>query len=114
MALVTRLMSGCYIDGIVEVFAVYNDVTNELQDIIVKGDSGREVDVTVAGELVEIGKHNLQELKFNHAKRKLRFVISPPGVDDNLDQTPSIICTYYAEKLSRADIITDKLIELSK
>ena len=104
MALITRLMSGCYVDGTVEVFAVYNDVTNILIDIVVTGDSGREVDVEVAGERVEIAKHNLQELKFNHASRNLRFFVPPIGDDITPMESPLTICTYYAEKLSRADI----------
>ena len=108
MALIKTLMSGCYVDGICEVFAVYNDVTHKLQDIIIKGDTGREVDVTVDGETVEIGKHNLQELKFNHATRNITFFIPPIGDDISKPVTPQITCTYYAEKLSRADIIAER------
>lgn len=106
-------MSGCYIDGTIEVFAVYNNVTNELKEIIVKGDSDREVDIIIDGELVEVKKHNLQELKFDHSKRKLPFFIAPIGEDDTLDTTPRIVCTYYAKALSRTDIITNKLAEVN-
>lgn len=107
MAIKTVLMHGCYVDGTCEVFAVYNDVTNLLKEIVIKGDLDREVDVTVAGETVEIGRHNLQELKFDHSKRKLRFFLPD---DDTLEpELPPMVCTWYAQKLSRAKINADKL-----
>jgi len=112
MALVTTLMHGCYIDGTCEVSAVYNDVTHLLKEIIVKGDLDREVDITVAGETVEIGRHNLKKLKFDLSKRKLRFFL--PEDDTSEPEIPPITCIWYAQKLSRADINTDKQIAASK
>lgn len=101
MALVTRLTSGFYIDGICEVSVVYNNVTHILQEIIVTGDMDREVDVTVDGETIEIGRGNTQELRFNLVSRNIRFFIPS---DDEPNETPRIICTYYAQHLSREDI----------
>ena len=103
MALVTRLMSGFYVDGICEVSAVYNDVTHILQEIVVIGVMDREVDVTVAGETVEIGRFNQEELRFNLASRQLRFFVAS-ALDETKNETPRIVCTYHAQHLSRGDI----------
>lgn len=114
MALVTTFMSGCYVDGTVEVFAVYDDVTNELVEMVVKGDSGREVDVIVNGETMEVGKHTPGELKFNQRSRKIRFFV-PAGDEAAISgDVPRVVCTYYAEALTRTDIIADKLAELEQ
>ena len=104
MALVTRLMNGAYVDGICEVFAVYNDVTHILQEIVVSGVMDREVDVTLEGEKAEIGRNNQEELRFNVASRQLRFFVPPIDDDVTPMESPLIVCTYYHPKLSRANI----------
>ncbi len=101
MALITSRVSGFYVDGICEVSVVYNDVTNILQEILVEGIIDREVDVTVDGETVTVGRGNSQQVRFNLASRNIRYFISP---DDNPNDTPRIVCTYYAQKLSRSEI----------
>lgn len=111
MALVTRLMTGFYVDGICEVFAVYDDKAHILKEIVVKGDMDRVVDVVVDGELIELGKHRTSDFKLNQSARNLRFFISP---DDTPSETPNIVCTFYAQKLSRDDVIANKLAAIEK
>lgn len=110
MALVTRLISGFYVDGTCEVFAVYDDVSHRLKEIVVNGIMDRVVDVEVEGEVFEIRKGNTRELKFNLAPRNIRYFI--PTDDTTKNETPSIICTYYAQHLERGDIDAEKLERL--
>lgn len=106
MALITRRVSGFYVDGFCEVFARYNDVTHILKEIIVQGVIDRVVGVMVNEEIVTIDRNNTTPQRFDLTHRNITYFVSP---DDAKNDCPRIICTYYAQRLTRADVAAGRI-----
>ncbi len=92
MAIITRLTAGFYLDGTSEVFVRYDDRSNLLIDIVVRGNSDRLVEITVDGNRVEVAKNRTGDVVFDLADKLIRYRL-PVGNAKN--ETPRIVCTWY-------------------